>query len=55
MGKSKEAFMQTREGSQDICEYFQWLTDLQWQQELDKQSNKKDNGKKKNRREKIKV
>jgi hypothetical protein len=36
MGRSKEAFMETREGSADINEYFQWLTDLEWQQHVEK-------------------
>ena len=31
MGLSKQAFMETREGQQDIAEYFQWLKEEEWQ------------------------
>lgn len=35
MGLCKQAFMETREGQQDIAEYFQWLQESEWQAYLD--------------------
>jgi len=35
MGKSKQAFMETRQGQQDVDEYFQWLKEEEWQQYID--------------------
>lgn len=32
MGASKQAFMETREGQQDIAEYFELLSEQQWQE-----------------------
>ena len=31
MGLSKQAFMETREGQQDIQEYFEWIREEEWQ------------------------
>lgn len=31
MSASKQAFMETREGQQDIAEYFQWMKEEEWQ------------------------
>ncbi len=34
MSRSKELFMETRQGQQDVDEYFQWLKEEEWQQYL---------------------
>ena len=34
MSKSKEMFMETRQGMSDIGEYFEWLADKEWQEYL---------------------
>lgn len=31
MSASKQAFMETREGQQDIQEYFEWMSQQEWQ------------------------
>ena len=35
MGKSKMAFMETRDGMEDMKEYFQWIKEEEWKQYVD--------------------
>ncbi len=35
MSRSKELFMETREGQQDIQEYFEWMSEQEWLQYVD--------------------
>jgi len=35
MSRSKELFMETREGQQDIQEYFEWMSQQEWQHYID--------------------
>ncbi len=35
MSRSKELFMETRQGQQDIQEYFEWMSEQEWLQYVD--------------------